>query len=157
MKIYEIGTGYTSIPAKISAATELIVEELTKSMIKKKIDVNIIDMKDENRTPNNLPIIEIKMPKKFIGTDVKLGILHKMKRVIYSLNLSKKLKKILKYETDNNEKVVLHFHNQYNLYFFLHLTSKKIRKKCIIAYTNHSGIWSLNLDEVKSTIKNVIV
>lgn len=154
MKIYEIGTGYTSIPTKISAATELIVEELTKSMIKKKIDVNIIDVKDENRTPNNLPIIEIKMPKKFIATDVKLGILHKMKRVIYSINLSKKIKKILSQETDtNSEKVVLHFHNQYNLYFFLHLTSKKIRKKCIIAYTIHSGIWNLDWEDIKKIVK----
>ena len=33
MKIYEIGTGYTSIPAKMGAATEIVVEELTKSFI----------------------------------------------------------------------------------------------------------------------------
>ena len=46
---------------------------------------------------------------------------------------AKKLKKILK---ENNEKVVLHFHNQYNMFFFLKLTSKKLREKATLAYTN---------------------
>ena len=40
MKVYEIGTGYTPIPANIGAATEIVVEELTKSMMKKGIDVS---------------------------------------------------------------------------------------------------------------------
>ena len=150
MKVYEIATGYTSIPAKISAATELVVEELTRSMLKEKVDVKIIDIKDNNRQNTDLPIIEVEMPKKFYKTDVQLGILHKMKRVIYSIRLAKKIKNLLKEE---NQKVVLHFHNQYNLYFFLHLTSRKVRKKCLIAYTNHSGIWGLDWKSSKSTIK----
>ena len=32
MKIYEIGTGYTPIPAQVPAATESIVEELQQMM-----------------------------------------------------------------------------------------------------------------------------
>ena len=28
MKIYEIGTGYTPIPARMGAATEIVVEEV---------------------------------------------------------------------------------------------------------------------------------
>ena len=39
MKIYEIGTGYTPIPARISAATEIVVEELTKAFLKQNIPV----------------------------------------------------------------------------------------------------------------------
>ena len=35
MKIYEIGTGYTPIPAKVAAATESVVEELTKAFMQK--------------------------------------------------------------------------------------------------------------------------
>ena len=31
MKIIEVGTGYTSIPANMGAATEIVVEELVKS------------------------------------------------------------------------------------------------------------------------------
>ena len=65
MKIYEIGTGYTSIPAKISAATEIVVEELTKSMLKNDVDVNIVDIQDLERKENTLPIIEVSMPKIF--------------------------------------------------------------------------------------------
>ena len=39
MKIYELGTGYTSIPAKVAAATESVVEELTKAFLQMNIDV----------------------------------------------------------------------------------------------------------------------
>ena len=34
MKIFEIGTGYTSVPARMGAATEIVVAELTTSMRK---------------------------------------------------------------------------------------------------------------------------
>ena len=44
MKIYEIGTGYTPIPAQVSAATESIVEELTKAFLAQNIAVEIIDI-----------------------------------------------------------------------------------------------------------------
>lgn len=150
MKIYEIGTGYTSIPAKISAATEIVVEELTKSMLKNDVDVNIVDIQDLERKENTLPIIEVSMPKIFVGTDVQLGIMHKLKRVVYSILLARRLKKILKNE---KEKVVLHFHNQYNLFFFLKLTSEKERKNSIIAYTNHSGVWGMEWNQIEQTIK----
>ena len=150
MKIYEIGTGYTPIPAQMGAATEIVVEELTRSLRKNGVDATIIDIKAQNRAECELPIIEVGVPKIFTKTDVSLGIMHKLKRVCYSISLAKKLKKILK-ETD--EKVVLHFHNQYNLFFFLKLTSKKLRQKATIAYTVHSYIWGTEWKKIEQTVK----
>lgn len=150
MKIYEIGTGYTPIPAQMGAATEIVVEELTKAFLKQGVPVEIIDIAATDRAQTALPIREVKVPNCFSGTDVQLGIMHKLKRVVYSIALAGELKKILK-KTD--ERVVLHFHNQYNLFFFLKLTSQKLRKHCLIAYTNHSGIWRLPWDEIEGIIR----
>ena len=150
MKIYEIATGYTSIPATISAATEIVIEQLATAMISNGKDVEIIDIRDKNRKDINLKIDEVAVPSFLTSTDTSLGIIHKLKRVIYSISLAGKLKKILK---KTNDKVVFHFHNQYNMFFFLKLTGKKEREKCIMAYTNHSGIWSLEWEEVEPTLK----
>lgn len=150
MKIYEIGTGYTPIPAQVAAATESVVEELTKAFISQKQDVEILDISAVERAPHNLPITEIKVPSVFAKSDVSLGIVHKLKRVIYSLALSLKLKKILK---SSEQKVILHFHNQYNIFFFLKTVPSKIRKKAVIAYTNHNGVWNMSWDEAESTLK----
>lgn len=150
MKIYEIGTGYTPIPAQMGAATEIVVEELTRSFMKMGEDVEIIDIAADSRAENDLPISEVKVPSVFRKNDVSLGIVHKLKRVVYSVKLASKLKKILR---KSNEKVVLHFHNQYNMYFFLLLSSKKLRKKALMAYTVHSYIWGTKWDEIESTVK----
>lgn len=151
MKIYEIGTGYTPIPAKVAAATESVVEELTKAFMQKKIDVEVVDISANDRVPNSLPITEVKVPSIFTKSDISLGIIHKVKRVVYSVALALKLKKILK---QTNQKTVLHFHNQYNIYFFLKLIKKELRDKAIIAYTNHNGFWSLPYEEAKSTLQS---
>ena len=151
MKIYEIGTGYTPIPAKVAAATESVVEELTKAFMQKKIDVEVIDISANDRVPNSLPITEVKVPSIFTKSDISLGIIHKVKRVVYSVALALKLKKILR---QTNQKTVLHFHNQYNIYFFLKLVKKELRDKAIIAYTNHNGFWSLPFEEAKSTLQS---
>ena len=150
MKIYEIGTGYTPIPAQMGAATEIVVEELTRSFIKNGEKAEIIDISTQNRVKTDLPITEVDVPKKFTGTDVSLGIMHKLKRVVYSVALARKLKKILKKETDD---VVLHFHNQYNLYFALKLVPKGLLKKATIAYTVHSYIWGTQWKEIESIVK----
>lgn len=150
MKIYEIGTGYTPIPAQMGAATEIVVEELTRSFLNLGKDVQILDIKAKERPANDLPIEEVNVPGVFTKNDVSLGIVHKLKRVVYSISLARKLKKILK---TAKEPVVLHFHNQYNLFFFLKLTSKKLRQKAIIAYTVHSYIWGTDWEEIKDTVK----
>lgn len=149
MKIYEIGTGYTPIPAQMGAATEIVVEELTKAFLKRNIPVRILDIKAENRCPNELPIEQVWVPKCFSGTDVKLGIMHKLKRVAYSVCLAGKLRSILK---SSEEKIVLHFHNQYNLFFFYKLVPASLRKNAVIAYTNHSYIWHNPWEQIKETI-----
>lgn len=148
MKIYEIGTGYTPIPAQMGAATEIVVEELTKALVRQQYNVAIIDIAVDKRKKNNLPIIEVPVPSMFRGTDVKLGVMHKLKRVVYSINLASVLKKILK---KSKEKAILHFHNQYNMYFFFKLTPKRMRKDCTIIYTNHSYIWHGAWEEIKRT------
>lgn len=150
MKIYEIGTGYTSIPAQMGAATEIVVEELTRSFLKLNKDVQIIDITDENRADTDLPIIKVKVPSIFTKADVSLGIVHKLKRVVYSVALAQKLRKILK---NADEEVIFHFHNQYNLFFFLMLVPEKYRKKAKIAYTNHNGYWSLQWVEAEPILK----
>lgn len=150
MKIYEIGTGYTPIPARMGAATEIVVEELVRAFRKKGCQVELVDIKTETRLPNDLPIVEVGVPKCVAGTDVKLGILHKLKRVIYSISLANTLRKILK---NNKDEVLLHFHNQYNLFFFLKLVPKPLRSRCTVAYTNHSGIWRQNWEDIRDTIQ----
>ena len=150
MKIYEIGTGYTPIPAQMGAATEIVVEGLTRAFQKMGQPVEIIDIKARDRANTDLPIREVPVPSCFSGTDVKLGLLHKLKRVAYSLCLAAELRKILK-KTD--KEVVLHFHNQYNLFFFLKLTPPKLRAKARIAYTVHSYIWPGRWEEIEETVK----
>lgn len=150
MKIYEIGTGYTPIPAQVAAATESIVEELTKAFIAQNIDVEIIDICSADRAAHDLPITEVKVPSIFTRSDVSLGIVHKLKRVVYSIALASKLRKILK---SSDEKILLHFHNQYNMFFFVKLVSKKLRNKAITAYTNHNGVWNMPWEEAQGTLQ----
>ena len=150
MKLFEIGTGYTPIPATMGAATEIVVEELTKAFQNDGKNVVLLDIQTDQRKTNELPIIEVPVPKLFTSTDVQLGFLHKLKRVVYSIALAGKLKNLLKEE---QEEVILHFHNQYNLYFFLKLAGRELRKKAKIAYTVHSYIWPGEWDEIKDTVK----
>lgn len=149
MKIYEIGTGYTPIPAQMGAATEIVVEELTRFFLDMNEEVEIIDISAEKRAGTTFPITEVAVPKIFTKQDVALGIIHKIKRVVYSLCLAKKLGNILK---NSQEKVILHFHNQYNLFFFLKTIPKKKRANAYIVYTNHSHIWHGEWKDIESTV-----
>lgn len=151
MKYFEIATGYTSIPAKIGAATEKDVEGQTKSMVKMGYDVCIVDIKDSSRLQTDLPIIEVYMPKFFNSNKVvQLGFVHKIKRVLYSISLTFKLRSIIK---KSNDKIYLHFHNQYNMFFFKKLTSDKLLKNVTIGYTVHSYVWFGKYEDIKNTIK----
>lgn len=150
MKIIEIGTGYTSIPARMGAATEIVVEELTRSMRGMGEDVTIVDIKDAHRAETDLPIVEAYMPQFFSSTDTGLGIVHKMKRVLYSLALTRTLHRLIRQYKD--EKVFLHFHNQYNLYFFIKLTPRKLRERVKIGYTVHSHVWFGEWEDIKDVV-----
>lgn len=149
MKIYEIGTGYTPIPAQMGAATEIVVEELSRSFLKNGENVEIIDIASDKRAETDLPINEVKVPPFFMRDDVSLGIVHKLKRVVYSVALANILKKILE---NADEEIILHFHNQYNMFFFHKLVPEKLRRKAKVAYTVHSYIWGTQWDEIKDTV-----
>lgn len=151
MTIFEIGTGYTSIPARIGAATEIVVEQLTNSLLKLNHKALIVDIKDNNRAHTSLPIEEVAVPNFIFKTDISLGIMHKVRRVVYSIALARKLNKLIK--KIEGQHIVLHFHNQYNLYFFLKLTRKSRLKNITIAYTVHSYVWHGNWDDIKDTVK----
>ena len=150
MKIIEVGTGYTSIPANGGAATEIVVEELAKVFEKDNINYEIIDIMDKNRKINNLKIKEVFVPKIFRKKDVSLGIIHKLKRVVYSINLAIVLKKEIK---NTSEKLCIHFHNQYNMFFYLKLVPKKLQNKVITGYTVHSNIWNGNWNDIEKEVK----
>lgn len=149
IKIIEIATGYTSIPAKIGAATEIVVEELSKAFIQSGYKVTVLDIADKNRSCSELPIQEISVPFLRNKVTTNLGLLHKIKRVLYSVLLAFRLIKMLRKE----EHLILHFHNQYNLFFFLKLTSGRLRAKATILYTNHSYIWSRPWSEISKDIQ----
>ncbi len=150
MKIIECGTGYTSIPAQMGAATEIVVEELGKAFKKNNINYVIYDIEDEQRAKTNLNIHEVKVLPILRNKDTTLGLIHKLKRVFYSLSLAKELRKEIK---RNEDKIVIHFHNQYNMYFFLKTTSKKFLKNVKIVYTVHSYIWNNDWEDIKGTIR----
>ena len=152
MKIIEIGTGYTSIPADKGAATEIVVENLSHALIKRGHEVQVIDIEDPNRLETDLPIIQVKMPKGFGATDEALGIKHKLKRVVYSIKLAGVLKKLLR-NVPKDERLLLHFHNQYNAYFYYKLVPSALRSRAAVAYTVHSYIWHDNWIDIEGTIK----
>ena len=152
MRIYEIGTGYTSIPADKGAATEIVVENLSHSLTKLGHDVTVVDVEDPNRLPTDLDIVEVPMPKGFGATDEALGVRHKLKRVVYSVKLAGVLKNILR-AVPEGERVALHFHNQYNAFFFYKLVASSLRKKALVAYTVHSYIWHDDWAAIEGTVK----
>lgn len=152
MRIFEIGTGYTSIPADKGAATEIVVENLSRSLIKLGHDVTVVDIEDPNRLPTDLPILEVPMPKGFGATDEALGIKHKLKRIVYSIKLAGVLKRVL-HQLPAGDKALLHFHNQYNAFFFYRLVPSSLRSKVAVAYTVHSYIWHDDWDVIEGTIK----
>lgn len=152
MRIFEIGTGYTSIPANKGAATEIVVENLAKALTAQGHDVTIFDIADPHRLPACLPIHEVKLPRLLSFTDESLGIKHKLKRVLYSLALCRDLSVALR-QAGGGERVVVHFHNQYNACFFFTFVRKVLRRKAFVAYTNHSYIWHDNWEVIRDTVK----
>ena len=149
-RIIEIGTGYTSIPSKVGAATEIVVEELVRASLKKGLDILIFDISDKNRTPSSLTIEEVYLPS-FIANKVgySLGIFHKIKRVWYSFFLAMKLNRYIR----KDRRYILHFHNQYNFFFFRLLSSAGKRKNVKLYYTNHTYTWSLDWNDIRDLVK----
>lgn len=59
MRICQVGTGFTSIPPQVSAASEEVVYHLSKELISLGCDVRIIDILDKKRVATDLPIYEV--------------------------------------------------------------------------------------------------
>ena len=150
MKIYEIATGFTSIPARIGAATEIVVENLVNAFSTNN-EVTLIDLKNPERKTGEYPVIEINLPSWATQPASFLSWRHRAKRVLYSFKLALKIKKLLKTET----KAVFHFHNQYNFYFsyrwcfFFKPKSNDIK----LAYTLHTPLWSEDIETINRTAK----
>lgn len=150
MKVFEIGTGFTAIPAKIGAATEVVVENLIHSFSHNN-DVCLIDIKNEKREGINCPVVEIKMPNWLVRPSSFLSIKHKLKRIIYSIKLAFRIKGLI----NKNPDAVFHFHNQYNFAFtyFICFLFKKKKKSVLFAYTIHTPLWSQDIQTIHQFAK----
>ncbi len=149
MKIFEIATGFTPIPAQIGAATEIVVQNLVNNFSKKN-EVILIDVRNNNRTGVDCPVSEIKMPAWLMKPSSFMSVKHKLKRIYYSINLAFTIKKIIKKESE----AVFHFHNQYNMAFTYWLCSTAKKKKTGIkfAYTLHTPLWNDDLNSITQEI-----
>ena len=138
MEIFEIATGFTPLPAKIGAATEIVVENLIKNFSTEN-DVALIDVHNEDRTGIDCAVMGIKMPQGLMEPTGFMSIKHKLKRILYSFKLAPVIKKLQKQKSN----AVFHFHNQYNFafsYAWTFLFGKK-RKINTWVYTVHSNLW----------------
>jgi glycosyltransferase involved in cell wall biosynthesis len=151
MRIFEIATGFTPIPAKIGAATEIVVQNLVNSLSQKH-EVTLVDVKNEERTGVNCPVYEIKMPRWLMEPSSFLSLKHKLKRISYSAKLALNIKKIIKKESGNT---VFHFHNQYNFTFTYWWCSSLKRKnpKIRFVYTLHTPLWSETPKNIEKTAR----
>ena len=138
MEIFEIATGFTPLPAKIGAATEIVVENLIKNFDAGN-DVVLIDAQNEDRTGIGCVVKEIKMPRRLMKPTGFMSIKHKLKRILYSTRVAPVIKKLQKQKSN----AIFHFHNQYNFAFSYAWTFlfKKNRQSNTWVYTVHSNLW----------------
>ncbi|GHT70821.1 hypothetical protein FACS1894155_08050 [Bacteroidia bacterium] len=151
MRIFEIATGFTPIPAKIGAATEIVVQNLANNLSQKN-EVILIDVQSKNREGIDCPIYEIGMPQWLMNPGSFLSIRHKLKRALYSVKLALRVKKIIREEPAG---AVFHFHNQYN-FAFTHWWCSSIKKKKTetrFVYTLHTPLWSESADKIRQSAK----
>lgn len=144
MKIIEIGTGYTPIPAKIGAATEIVIENLIIGFNNSGIENEIIDITYTKQIKHTLYNNELntfvhylQLPY-FLSKIADKGFIHFSRRILYSIKVGCYLRKYLKHETN----ILLHFHNQFN-FFFVHIIAKNVIKtnKIKTIYTIHTPDW----------------
>jgi glycosyltransferase involved in cell wall biosynthesis len=146
MKIIEIGTGYTPIPAEIGAATEIVIENLLREFNALEIECELLDITYEKGDSyiNGLlhgAIVNRVYLSRWLSAIKDYGFIHYLRRVVYSFKVAFRLKKILKVDKGNT---YIHFHNQFN-YFIVYLFANKIIKKAKTKtiYTIHSPNWLL--------------
>jgi len=144
MRVCQVGTGFTSIPPKGSAATELIVYNISKNLVNFGHEVDIIDVKDSSRENNiGAKFYEVSMPK-FMGADVYISankLKHILKRFYFSLKAF-----ILLYKTSKTRNYdVIHFHNQFTGLACIFI-SKLARIPTV--FTVNSPIWTRPISEI---------
>ncbi|MDI3521037.1 MAG: hypothetical protein PWR04_1025 [Anaerophaga sp.] len=150
MKIIEIGTGYTTIPAKIGAATEIVIENLLISFCKLHIRSELFDISyngrntlNENELGDDVIVHRINIPI-FLQTVKDRSIIHLFRRVWYSVKLAFFLKRYLSDETETENEIYLHFHNQFNFLFsYVILRTFHRHKEVKTLYTLHTPDWSI--------------
>ncbi len=147
MKIIEIATGYTQMPAKIGAATEIVIENLLKGFNNLQIENELIDISfsaQEQNLENYLSgtrIHKISIPN-WLNRIKDKGIVHLLRRVIYSVKVGYFLKKYLKRQS-TQESIYIHFHNQFNFFFVFIIARGIIRQRGVdLLYTIHTPSWS---------------
>ncbi|MBE7177527.1 MAG: glycosyltransferase family 4 protein [Mucilaginibacter polytrichastri] len=140
MKIYEIGTGYTEIPAKIGAATEIVAYNLFLSFSKLTgVSSEIVDITFDKKADPKKNFNLVFIPEKYKTVDDK-GVIHVVRRLLYSWKLAFTLTKLVK---QSNTETILHFHNQFNFFFFYILNKRMLRSRNVrTAFTVHSSSWS---------------
>ena len=146
MKIIEIATGYTPIPAKIGAATEIVVENLIYGFNNAGIKNELIDIgfsggETSKQNESIQTIVHYQKLPKWLNKIDDNGLAHYLRRIFYSIKVGFFLRKYLKNQDD---KIVLHFHNQFNFFFFYLICKQHINKTHIkTIYTVHSPGWSV--------------
>lgn len=140
MRIIEIGTGYTGMPAKIGAATEIVAYNLFLSFSKKEqVIPGLIDITFNKGTLGSYEKMYIYIPERYNVINDK-GAVHVIRRLLYSFRLAFFLRKLIK---KNEDKLILHFHNQFNFFLFYIINHSFAKKKGVkTAFTVHSSSWS---------------
>jgi glycosyltransferase involved in cell wall biosynthesis len=143
MKICYVGTGTQSIGYDSETAVELVIHNLSSEMERLGEKVHIIDIFDEKRKRD--PKIKYEFIKLPIFKDNKYtkagGLIHILKKIIFSLKVLKVLKKTNKKENFN----VIHIQNQYTGFFIL--LFRRFLGKYPIVYTSHTPFWTLEKKE----------
>lgn len=146
MKICQVGTGFTSIPPQMSAATEEVVYYLSRELVKLCCDVTIVDIMDRKRLASDLHIIE--MPYfSFIKTTKSNSPGLIAKRLSFSFFSAMRLQ-TLKHDFD-----VIHFHNQFPAFMFQLFARPSSKKFPKIVYTVHNPIWGLPDSEMPKDVR----
>jgi alpha-maltose-1-phosphate synthase len=145
MRICQIGTGFTSIPPQISAATEEVTFNLCRELTKLGCDVQLVDILDRKRPPTNLRIHEVPYFS-FLKTTKSNSPGLIAKRISFSFFSTLKLCKI-KQDFD-----VLHFHNQFPAFIF-QLAAKLSTQNVPTIFTLHNPVWGLPDSEMPKNVK----
>lgn len=145
MRICQVGTGFTSIPPRVSAATEEVVYNLCKELIPLGCDVHIIDIVDRKRMATDLSIYEVPYFS-FLKTtrSNSLGLI--AKRLSFSFFSTTKLQR-LKHDFD-----VVHFHNQFPASMF-QLFARLSFNRVPTVYTLHNPMWGLPCREMPKAVR----